>query len=245
MEASVGGGRVGADTVVGRDSAKRVFDLAIAMSFLVILAPLMLAIAFGLKLDSRGPVLYRSLRVGLRGREFRMLKFRKMHNGVGGPALTSASDQRFTRFGSFLARTKLDEVPQLWNVIRGDMSLVGPRPEDPRFVEMHPDQFADILRVRPGITGLSQLAFASEARLLDVPDRLRRYVESLLPQKIALDRMYVSSRSIAMDVRVLGWTFLRVLFGVEVSVNRGTGRLTIRRRRETARAPEVQRQESS
>ena len=186
--------------------------------------------ALGVKLDSRGPIFYRCRRVGLGGREFAMLKFRKMHHGAEGPALTCSSDERFTRIGSFLARTKLDELPQLWNVIRGEMSLVGPRPEDPSFVALNPQHFAEILRVRPGITGLSQLAFARESRLLDVPDRQRRYVESLLPQKIGFDRLYVANRSASMDLRILFWTVATVLSGVEVSVNRESGRLSVRRR---------------
>jgi lipopolysaccharide/colanic/teichoic acid biosynthesis glycosyltransferase len=209
---------------------KRLVDVVICVSLLVVLTPLMVVLALRIKLDSNGPIFYRCRRVGIGGREFAMLKFRKMHHCAVGSALTCSGDERFTRFGSFLARTKLDELPQLWNVIRGDMSLVGPRPEDPSFVALHPLHFAEILRVRPGITGLSQLAFARESRLLDVPDRLRRYVESLLPQKIGLDRLYVANRSASMDLRILFWTVAAVLMGVEVSVSRESGRLSVRRR---------------
>ena len=209
--------------------AKRLVDLVIAVPVFVALIPLLIVLAILIKLDSRGPILYRCARVGLKGREFSMFKFRKMHRDAAGLALTSASDERFTRFGRFLARRKLDELPQLWNVICGDMSLVGSRPEDPSFVALHPQQYAEILRARPGITGLSQLAFAREGNLLDGPDPLGRYVESLLPQKIAIDRLYVASRSISMDLRILAWTVAAV-FGTEVAVNRRTGRLTIRRR---------------
>lgn len=214
-----------------RSLAKRLLDLSVAIPLLVVVMPLMVLLAVAIKFDSSGPVFYRCRRVGFAGREFAMLKFRKMHHDAAGSALTSSSDARFTRIGSFLARTKLDELPQLWNVIRGSMSLVGPRPEDPHFVALYREQYAEILRVKPGITGLSQLAFARESRLLDGPDPEERYVEWLLPQKAGLDRLYVAARSISMDLRVLLWTFVTVAFGVEVSVNRQSGALTVRRRR--------------
>jgi lipopolysaccharide/colanic/teichoic acid biosynthesis glycosyltransferase len=165
-----------------------------------------------------------------------MLKFRKMQRDAGGPRLTSASDERFTRIGSVLARTKLDELPQVVNVIRGDMSLVGPRPEDPSFVALHPEEFAEILQVKPGITGLSQLAFADEGRLLAGQDRVARYVEGLLPQKIAIDRLYIAHRSIRMDARILLWTVRAVLFRVQIAVDRRNAGLSVRRRPTSNRA---------
>jgi lipopolysaccharide/colanic/teichoic acid biosynthesis glycosyltransferase len=226
-----------AGEAVRESLAKRLLDILIAVSLLVALMPVMLVLALAVKLGSRGPVFYRCRRVGLGGREFAMLKFRKMRHDAVGPALTCARDERFTRCGSFLARTKLDELPQLWNVIRGEMSLVGPRPEDPSFIALYPRDYAEILRARPGITGLSQLAFAREGRLLDGPDPLRRYVERLLPQKIALDQLYVARRSTGMDLRILVWTLVTVLFGIEVSVDRGSGRLSVRRRLQASPAP--------
>jgi lipopolysaccharide/colanic/teichoic acid biosynthesis glycosyltransferase len=203
-------------------------DVVGASRLLVLLLPILLVVAVSIKIDSRGPLLYRSRRIGRGGREFEMLKFRKMHSNASGPALTSAADERFTRVGSFLARTKLDELPQLWNVVRGHMSLVGPRPE----------AFGSVLTVRPGVTGLSQIAFAEEGRVLDVPDPMRRYVEGLLPQKLGLDELYVSRRSLRMDLRILVWTILTVVFNVEVSVNRASGQFTVRRRPSVA-APRV------
>jgi lipopolysaccharide/colanic/teichoic acid biosynthesis glycosyltransferase len=216
--------------------AKQFMDVAIALVLFVLLAPIMLLLALAIKLDSRGPVFYRSRRVGLAGHEFEMLKFRKMQRDADGPRLTSASDERFTRIGSVLARTKLDELPQLVNVIRGDMSLVGPRPEDPSFVALYPEEFAEILQVKPGITGLSQLAFADEGRLLAGHDRITRYVEALLPQKIAIDRLYIAHRSIRMDVRILLWTVRAVLFRVQIAVDRRTADLSVRRRSTSNRA---------
>jgi lipopolysaccharide/colanic/teichoic acid biosynthesis glycosyltransferase len=207
---------------------KRTLDVVVTAPVLLLLAPLFIVIAAAIKLESPGTVLYRCRRVGRGGRELRMLKFRKMHEGARGPALVQTKDERFTRLGAFLARTKLDELPQLWNVLKGEMSLVGPRPEDPRFVEQHREAYDAILAVRPGITGLSQLAFARESEVLDPSDRVGHYVASILPQKIHMDRFYAARRSFAMDVRILWWTFCAVVARREVAVHRDTGRLSRR-----------------
>jgi len=213
--------------------AKRVFDVLGAALLLVLLLPLFVLVSIAIKLDSRGPLLYRSQRVGSQGRTFHMLKFRKMRDDASGSPLTARRDERFTRVGSFLARTKLDELPQLWNVLRGHMSLVGPRPEDPIFVDLYRDHFTAILSMRPGITGLSQLAFAKESYVLDTlegPDPMVQYTERLLPQKLGLDRLYVTNRSMRGDIRILVWTTVAVLINLNVSVDRRDGRLTVRRR---------------
>jgi lipopolysaccharide/colanic/teichoic acid biosynthesis glycosyltransferase len=126
--------------------------------------------------------------------------------------------------------SKLDEVPQLWNVLKGEMSLVGPRPEDPSFVALHQDAYAEITGVRPGVTGLSQLAFAEESRILDPEDRLGHYVERLLPQKIKMDQLYASCRSVSMDTTILFWTIAAVVLRNDVAVHRETGRMNLRRR---------------
>jgi len=213
-------------------AAKRVFDLVGAGAMLVILSPLILCVALAIVVDSRGGVFYRCSRVGQRGRAIWMLKFRKMHGGASGVALTAPDDERFTRVGRCLARTKLDEIPQLWNVLRGDMSLVGPRPEDPGFVERYRHEYGEILLARPGITGLCQLAFAKESEILDPDNRVEDYVSRVLPQKIALDRLYAQQRSLLMDLRILGWTCVAVLVRRDVAVHRSTGRLSLRRRAE-------------
>jgi lipopolysaccharide/colanic/teichoic acid biosynthesis glycosyltransferase len=210
----------------------RLLDIAIATVALVVLSPLIASVAFAVKLDSRGSVFFRCNRLGRGGRPLAMLKFRKMRNGVSGSPLTAAHDDRFTRIGRFLAETKLDEIPQLWNVLRGGMSLVGPRPEDPVIAARHPDQFAEILSVRPGITGLTQLAFANEAEILAVDDRMQDYLERILPQKMALDRLYVERRSLSMDLRILAWTLAAIVLRKDAAVHRGTGRLTPRRPRD-------------
>jgi lipopolysaccharide/colanic/teichoic acid biosynthesis glycosyltransferase len=214
----------------GAAVVKRLFDAAGAALLLALAAPLILVLAVAVKLDSSGPAFFRCRRVGIGGREFEMLKFRKMYDGARGPALTAADDGRFTRIGHFLARTKLDEVPQLWNVLRGDMSLVGPRPEDPSLMRSRREEFEPILRVRPGVTGLSQLAFARESEILDAQDRTGHYVRQILPQKLAIDRLYVERRSFLLDARILAWTAAAVILRREVAVHRETGGLSTRRR---------------
>jgi lipopolysaccharide/colanic/teichoic acid biosynthesis glycosyltransferase len=212
-------------------TAKRLLDIAAAATLLLVLLPLIVAVAAAIKLDSRGPVFFRCLRVGYRGRDFAMLKFRKMVHDAAGGALTAPEDARFTRLGRILAKTKLDEIPQLWNVLRGDMSLVGPRPEDPGFVEICENEYRHILRVRPGITGLSQLAFARESEILDPNDRHGHYITTLLPAKARMDCLYVSRRTFPMDLKILLWTAAAVLLRLEVAVHRQSGQLSRRQPR--------------
>ena len=211
-------------------AAKIVLDIVGAAMLLIALSPILLAVAIAIKVDSPGPVFYRCSRIGYRGRSLAMLKFRKMHDDVSGPGLTLAEDDRFTRVGSLIARLKLDELPQLWNVLKGEMSLVGPRPESAEFVELHHERYETILRVRPGITGLCQLAFAKEGAILDPGDRISDYTQRLLPQKVSVDEFYASSRSLRMDMSILLWTLLAVVARADVAVNRATGALTRRRR---------------
>jgi lipopolysaccharide/colanic/teichoic acid biosynthesis glycosyltransferase len=217
--------------VVSLDLAlKRVVDFTAATLLLALFLPLFLVIAAVITADSRGPVLYRCRRVGQHGRELAMFKFRKMRRDADGRRLTVAADERLTRIGKVLAQTKLDELPQLWHVVKGEMSLVGPRPEDPYFVGLHAQAYHEILTVKPGITGLTQLAFVDEARILGPGNPQAAYLQSLLPQKVALDRLYVDRRSIGVDVRVLWWTFLAVVCRRPVAVHRADGRLSHRRR---------------
>jgi lipopolysaccharide/colanic/teichoic acid biosynthesis glycosyltransferase len=208
----------------------RLLDVLVSGVALLLLSVLIIVVALAIKLESRGPVFYRCRRVGLGGRELDVLKFRKMRQGAAGPSLTANDDVRFTKIGRLLAKTKLDEIPQLWNVLLGSMSLVGPRPEDPSFVALRPEDYKRILEVKPGITGLTQLAFAREIEILDTADPIGDYVHRLLPQKTRIDLLYVKDRSIVMDLRILGWTAVAVLLRGEVAVNRSTGRLGLRRR---------------
>ena len=215
----------------------RALDVAIAVGLLMLLVPVIVTVAGAIKLESRGPVFYRARRVGLHGREFAMLKFRKMRADASGPRLTSPLDDRFTRIGRFLAKTKLDEVPQLWNVLRGQMSLVGPRPEDPVYFRKVEVELGPVLSVKPGITGLSQLAFAREPEILDPSDREGHYIGRILPQKIHMDSLYAEQRSATTNMRILYWTAAAVILRRDVAVNRMTGRLGVRRRPVVAGAP--------
>lgn len=209
---------------------KRTADLVVAVLLLVGLAPLFAAVALAIKLDSPGPVFYRCRRIGRHGAEFDMFKFRKMRQDAAGPALTMDGDDRFTRVGELLARLKLDELPQLLNVVRGQMSLVGPRPEDARYVRLHGASYERILSVLPGMTGLSQLAFARESRVLGSEAPLEVYVDRVLPQKVKIDLLYAEQRTLSMDLGILVWTAVAVVARREVAVNRTSGRLTQRRR---------------
>jgi lipopolysaccharide/colanic/teichoic acid biosynthesis glycosyltransferase len=208
---------------------KRSFDIIIAMTILIVTVPLLALIALLVRLESPGPVLYRARRVGRGGRDLQMLKFRKMHHLALGAPLTAAEDERFTRAGRFLARTKLDELPQLWHVLTGEMSLIGPRPEHPDFVAERRGDYVEILMIRPGVTGLSQIAFAEERTILSPVDPIGHYRTRIFPQKIRLDLLYASRSSLVRDVSILFWT-CAVLLHREVAVDRDTGRMRLRSR---------------
>jgi lipopolysaccharide/colanic/teichoic acid biosynthesis glycosyltransferase len=195
-----------------RSSAKRVFDVVIASIGLFVAAPLLAAVALAMRLSGdRGPFLHRALRVGERGSRITVLKVRTMAEGASGPALTVSHDARVTKVGRLIRRCRVDELPQLINVIRGEMSLVGPRPEDPRFVDLSNPLHRRVFMERPGITGLAQLAFHDEAELLDGPDAEHRYREVILPAKLRLDQDYLDHRSLLMDARILARTALSVV----------------------------------
>ena len=222
-----------------RPGLKRAVDVLAAATLMTAIVPLLLLIAAAIKLDSPGPVFYRVRRVGYRGRTLMMLKFRKMYHDAAGIPLTANADERLTRVGKVLARTRLDELPQLWDVLRGRMSMIGPRPEDPGFVALHADEYERILMVRPGMTGLSQLAFAEEHKILDEDDMVGDYVTRILPAKIGLDTMYASSYRIRMDLAVLFWTVVAVMLRRPVAVHRSTGRMNLRKRPRPVALPEA------
>lgn len=210
--------------------AKRVFDVLMAAVVLLVTLPLTALIVVAIVVESGGPVFYCADRVGFRGRQLRMLKFRKMRKNARGPLLTALDDERLTRVGRFLVQTRLDELPQFWHVLRGEMSLVGPRPEAPMFVRERPDDYEEILLARPGLVGLSQLAFADERRVLNCDDPVGHYLHRVLPQKCALDLLYVRRSTIWLDLRIVLWTVLIVLLRQSVAVNRVTGATSLRRR---------------
>lgn len=184
---------------------KRAFDIAVAAAGLLLLWPLLLAIALWVRLDSPGPALYRQVRVGRHGVPFRIRKFRTMAVGAGGLPLTVGADPRITRAGRVLRRTRLDELPQLLDVLQGHMSLVGPRPEVPRYMDAAPPALkARVLSVRPGLTDPVAVAHLDEATLLsqaDDPERL--YRETLLPAKLQAAAAYAEQATLATDLRVM------------------------------------------
>jgi lipopolysaccharide/colanic/teichoic acid biosynthesis glycosyltransferase len=149
--------------------------------------------------------------VGKDGRTFRILKLRTMRAAPAGPAVTAGDDPRITTIGRLLRRTKIDELPQLLNVLKGDMSLVGPRPEDPKYVALYTPEQRAVLAVRPGITGPTALAFMNEEELLRGGDAETVYVSTVMPQKLAADLKYVQTASFAGDLAILGKTFAAVI----------------------------------
>jgi lipopolysaccharide/colanic/teichoic acid biosynthesis glycosyltransferase len=211
-------------------TGKRVFDVAVSALLLICLVGVFAAIALLIKLDSRGPVFYRVRRVGYRGKPFLMLKFRKMRDDAHGAPLTVAGDSRLTRIGRILTRTRLDELPQLWDVLRGRMSLIGSRPEDPGFVALHAVEYRQILDVRPGITGLSQIAYKAEADIVNLENPVEDYLSRILPQKLTLDRLYARTASPALDLRIFFWTFVTMVLRRPVSVSRINAAMSVRRR---------------
>lgn len=183
---------------------KRATDVVAAVLLLVALAPLLLAIAAVVKCTSRGPVLYFGTRTGLRGRPFSIIKFRSMIVGADrGAGTTSRNDARITAIGKILRRYKLDELPQLFNIVRGDMSFVGPRPELPRYTDLYSEEELAILSVRPGITDLSSLRFSDLGALIDDTDPDSSFETEILPRKNALRLEYVRRRGLLLDLSLV------------------------------------------
>src|ERR1044072_3075259 len=188
--------------------ARRAFDLcALALLVPLLLLPFLI-VALAVFLDSPGSVFFRARRMGFRGRPFEMIKFRTMRIDNVGNSVAGGNDGLTTPVGGFLRAPRLDELPQLWNVMRGEMTLVGPRPELEEFVDLHAEEYREILAVPPGITGPTQLRYAGlEPHLLSLhADPERFYREELLPDKVKLDLAYARSRSFAIDLAVLGRT---------------------------------------
>jgi lipopolysaccharide/colanic/teichoic acid biosynthesis glycosyltransferase len=195
-------------------SAKRAFDVVVSAAALLILMPVLLAIATAIAFTG-GPVLFRQRRIGQYGRPFQILKFRTMRVGAEGqgPSLTAAGDPRVTPLGRVLRRTKLDELPQLWNVLRGEMSLVGPRPEVPRYVERYTPEQRRVLELKPGITDEASLSFRDEEQMLALAgDPEGYYLSYCIPRKIELNVAYASRASVIRDFGVIYRTLLSVWF---------------------------------
>ena len=194
---------------------KRLFDLTAAAVGLILLSPLIGLLALLIKRDSPGPVFYRGPRSGLGGKTFHILKFRTMYERPechNGPRVTARDDPRVTRLGRWLRDTKLNELPQLWNVLVGEMSLVGPRPEDPQIASGWPEEVRrEVLSVRPGITSPASVMYRNEEGLLNSSEVMDTYLNAILPSKLRLDQLYVRHHSFLLDLDTLLWTSLVLL----------------------------------
>ncbi|MCZ7557083.1 MAG: sugar transferase [Bacteroidia bacterium] len=189
---------------------QRLIDILASSLGLILLAPVFIVIAVWIKLTSPGSVLYRATRTGRNGVPFALYKFRSMRTDADriGSGITSAGDTRITPVGRFLRRSKLDELPQLINVLKGQMSLVGPRPEDPRFVEHYPEHLRDILKYRPGMTSPASIAFRNENSLLTGDNHEKLYIEQILPEKLRIDLAYCQSATVRSNMMVVLKTLL-------------------------------------
>jgi lipopolysaccharide/colanic/teichoic acid biosynthesis glycosyltransferase len=196
------------------DPFQRVAGLVLA----ILTGPLLLALALAARLETPGPVFYRAERMGVGGHPFKCMKLRTMRadRSDHGPSVTSGRDPRVTRVGGVLRRFRLDELPQLWNVARGQMRFVGPRPEDPRFVDLDRPLHREVFTAAPGIAGLTQLVYHDEGRLLDdAADPDAHYRDRILPGKLAIDAAYLRHRSAKLDLWILAQT-PRALLGRQI-----------------------------
>lgn len=200
---------------------KRVLDIVLSGFGLLVLSPLLIALALAVKIESRGPVFYRGVRVGRHGKDFRIFKYRSMvinAEKVGGPS-TAGDDPRVTRTGKLLRKYKFDELSQLLNVLRGDMSLVGPRPEVRHYVNMFTEEEQAILSVRPGMTDWASLWNNDEGAILrGAPDPEQAYMDLIRPRKLRLQLRYVRNPSVLTDIRILFLTLRAVVTGKSYDV---------------------------
>jgi len=193
---------------------KRIFDVTASIIGLIVLLPLFIIIAILIKLNDKGPIFYKQKRIGQNFKPFELLKFRTMVVNADkiGPAVTKDGDPRITKIGKFLRKTKLDELPQLWNVIRGDMSIVGPRPEVEKYIQYYKDDYKEILKVRPGITDYATIKFRNEEEILSkYDDTESAYIKYVLPEKIKLYKTYIKEISFFTDLKIIFWTLWRIV----------------------------------
>jgi len=194
---------------------KRAFDVLVSAVALIVLSPLLILLAGAVRLTSQGTALYRARRVGRNGQSFELFKFRSMVADADkhGPGITTRADARITPLGRVLRRSKLDELPQLLNVLRGEMSFVGPRPEDPRYVALYTPEQRRILSVRPGITSLASLEYRHEEELLVGDQWEQQYIHTIMPAKLAIDLRYADHASLLQDLSIITRTVLSLVFG--------------------------------
>ncbi len=191
---------------------KRMFDVLMSFIGIIILLPLMIIIGIIIKLTSKGPILFKQIRVTKNSKLFQIYKFRTMReNSEGNKQITVGNDSRITGIGKILRKTKLDEIPQLFNVIKGEMSLVGPRPEVPKYVELYNDEQKRILQVSAGITDYASIYFSNESELLGKADNPEKfYIEKIMPYKIELNQKYIENINIFTDIKIIILTILKI-----------------------------------
>ena len=198
--------------------AKRILDVIVSATALLLLSPVFLFLALAIRIDSPGPAFYRGVRIGRHGRPFKIFKFRSMVQDAErrGTSSTNITDMRVTRVGRFIRKFKLDEFSQLINVLIGDMSLVGPRPEVQKFVDMYTDEEKIILTVRPGITDWSSIKFHNEGEIIEssgIADADEAYAQLIRPEKLRLQLKYVRERNLWIDIKIILCTILTIFSG--------------------------------
>ena len=192
----------------------RFCDIVLSCSGVLLLSPLFVVVAVWIVIDNPGPIFYRQMRVGKDGKDFGLLKFRSMRIGADKESLITIGehDSRITRAGYYIRKYKLDELPQLWNVLVGDMSLVGPRPEVRKYVDMYTDEQRLVLSVRPGITDYASIEYIDENRLLaPAEDPDRTYIEEIMPAKIALNMRYIEHQTLGEYLKIIFLTFAKII----------------------------------
>ncbi len=192
----------------------RFCDIVLSCLGLLLLSPLFVVVAVWIVIDNPGPIFYRQMRVGKDGKDFGLLKFRSMRIGADKESLITIGehDSRITRAGYYIRKYKLDELPQLWNVLTGDMSLVGPRPEVRRYVDMYTDEQRQVLTVRPGITDYASIEYIDENRILaQAEDPDRTYIEEILPAKIALNMRYIKHQTLGEYMKIIFLTLAKII----------------------------------
>jgi lipopolysaccharide/colanic/teichoic acid biosynthesis glycosyltransferase len=195
---------------------KRLLDILASSVALILLFPLLFILGVAVAVTSPGGAFFRQVRVGKDGREFALLKFRSMRPGseAGGQITVGTRDPRITGVGHFLRKTKLDELPQLINILKGDMSVIGPRPEVPKYVALYSSEQRKVLSVRPGLSSLASIAYINENEVLGrSSDPERTYIEEVMPAKLELDLRYVQEQGLVMDLRIIASTLARLIKG--------------------------------
>ena len=193
---------------------KRIFDFSSSLLGLVILFPLLILISFAIKIGSSGPILFSQKRVGKDGKKFILIKFRTMMiNQESNNTVTAKGDDRITTIGVFLRKYKLDELPELWNVLKGEMSLVGPRPDVPGYADNLKGEDRRILKLRPGITGMASLKYANEESILSEQDNPQKYNDEVIfPDKVKVNLEYYKNQSLWLDIKIIFATIFRTSY---------------------------------